>query len=358
MLVSTYLPSQRPGSGAANMGVVLTTSVPPKREVPMTSASLPFLRTIVKAEPFPLGVGSPSAPKQTLDEEVKRLRARNRALEHEIRRANEALFKEREGASAHAKRELELQPVVVIHMLTHACMHACTPWFACMHTGAYAKQELERQTVVWKRAQETWEQEKAAEIAEMACEVEGKLLSYQRDHSKQLANRESDLELLSATRVEEITREFEARVAAQEAKDKEARVELLRRQVVRRILNTDLTRGWSAWAEHWEARAYAIHRLHESANRLRRPGVALAFKYLVRNRDETRRVAELSDTLQREAAVLAVHADLEAEIVRLRECLAARCMPCMWPRLLEAACMYASMHVRRAHRCVHCVGRR
>jgi len=269
--------------------VVLTTAVPPKREVPMTSASLPFLRTIVKAEPFPLGVGSPKeAPKQTLDEEVKRLRARNRALEHEIRRANEALFMEREAASA------------------------------------YAKQELERQTVVWKRAQETWEQEKAAQIAEMACEVEGKLLSYQRDHSKQLANRESDLELLSATRVEEITKEFEARAAAQEAKDKEARVELLRRQVARRILNSDLTRGWSAWAEHWEARTYAIHRLHECANRLRRPGTALAFKYLLRNRDETRRVAELSDTLKREAAVLAVHADLEAEIVRLRENFEAR----------------------------------
>ena len=42
------------------------------------------------------------------------------------------------------------------------------------------------------------------------------------------------------------------RVAFLEAQAKEERVELLRRQIGRRMLNAGLARGFSAWTELWE----------------------------------------------------------------------------------------------------------
>ena len=49
-------------------------------------------------------------------------------------------------------------------------------------------------------------------------------------------------------------------MALQEEKEKEGRVELLRRQVTRRIMNSGISRGFTAWVELWEAKAYAIRR--------------------------------------------------------------------------------------------------
>ena len=57
------------------------------------------------------------------------------------------------------------------------------------------------------------------------------------------------------------------------AKEKEERVELLRRQIGRRMMNSSLTRGWSAWYDLWAAKSYALRRLREVANRLQKPEV-------------------------------------------------------------------------------------
>ena len=64
-----------------------------------------------------------------------------------------------------------------------------------------------------------------------------------------------------------------ALMEAQAAKEKEERVELLRRQIGRRMMNSSLTRGWSAWYDLWTAKSYALRRLREVANRLRKPEV-------------------------------------------------------------------------------------
>ena len=44
-----------------------------------------------------------------------------------------------------------------------------------------------------------------------------------------------------------IEADAEAALEAQRALDKEKRVELLTRQIGRRMLNTGLVRGWTAW---------------------------------------------------------------------------------------------------------------
>ena len=69
-----------------------------------------------------------------------------------------------------------------------------------------------------------------------------------------------------------------ALMEAQAAKEKEERVELLRRQIGRRMMNSSLTRGWSAWMELWQAKVYAMARLKQAGKRLRRPELGEAFE--------------------------------------------------------------------------------
>ena len=47
------------------------------------------------------------------------------------------------------------------------------------------------------------------------------------------------------------------------AREREERVDLLRRQMVRRIMNRDVAFGFGAWAELWQSRVYALTRLRE-----------------------------------------------------------------------------------------------
>ena len=65
--------------------------------------------------------------------------------------------------------------------------------------------------------------------------------------------------------------EAEAAAARREEQEKLKRVELLRRQIVRRIMNQGTRRGWQAWHEMWQAKSYALGRLRQVAGRLQKP---------------------------------------------------------------------------------------
>ena len=43
-----------------------------------------------------------------------------------------------------------------------------------------------------------------------------------------------------------------------EIQEREVRVQLLSRQLGRRMFNRDLTLGWTAWHDRWEAKRYAL----------------------------------------------------------------------------------------------------
>ena len=58
---------------------------------------------------------------------------------------------------------------------------------------------------------------------------------------------------------------------------REERIELLRRQVLRRMRFGGLYGGWQAWRELWVARSFALNRLREIGNRLHKPELAFAF---------------------------------------------------------------------------------
>jgi hypothetical protein len=61
--------------------------------------------------------------------------------------------------------------------------------------------------------------------------------------------------------------------ALREEQEKEARIEMLRRQSMRRMLNQDLAWGWTAWLEMWDV----MRRLREIGGKLRSPELSAAF---------------------------------------------------------------------------------
>ena len=52
--------------------------------------------------------------------------------------------------------------------------------------------------------------------------------------------------------------------------NKEERIELLRRQASRRILNRDISEAFCAWLELWEAKTYALDKLRQVGEHERR----------------------------------------------------------------------------------------
>ena len=61
-------------------------------------------------------------------------------------------------------------------------------------------------------------------------------------------------------------------------KAKEEAIEHRHRQSVRRLMNSGLTRGFSAWTELWEARTSAHNQLRQAAVKLHAPDLAFAFE--------------------------------------------------------------------------------
>ena len=103
----------------------------------------------------------------------------------------------------------------------------------------------------------------------------------------------------------------EEKVALQEAREREERVELLRRQIGRRMMNADLTRGFTAWQEHWGAKAYALGKLQQVAGRLRTPQLAAAFSFWNEYFEAKRRARE-------QAALEAEQRSLEGQLRSVR----------------------------------------
>ena len=71
--------------------------------------------------------------------------------------------------------------------------------------------------------------------------------------------------------------EAEALMEARAAKEREERIELVRRQSLRRIMNQGISTGFGAWIELWEAKTWAMKRLREVGNKLTKTDVAYAF---------------------------------------------------------------------------------
>ena len=142
-----------------------------------------------------------------------------------------------------------------------------------------------------------------AELAEMrqAC----RLQLHAAEEAKRLALERQRIELLGTAQEQAAMREQQA---------KELRIERLRRQVGRRILNQGLANGWAAWHDMWRAGRYAHERLRTTANRLRTPQLAAALDHWVADAVAAREARRRSEEDTKWGGVLAELARLTEEL--------------------------------------------
>ena len=183
------------------------------------------------------------------------------------------------------------------------------------------------------QAQERSASEKAA-AAEARCMEAERDFVRQRDASQALLERllaeqrnqfeaestalREQLHVANASeerRLEGLRAELAARAAQQE---REARVETMRRQVTRRIMHRDLSRGWTAWTDLATSRADALRRLQRASSRLLKPDVSHAFARWLETWHDAR-YAKLATDAQ---AYAALEADLAAARAQLHEATA------------------------------------
>ena len=96
---------------------------------------------------------------------------------------------------------------------------------------------------------------------------------------------------------------FEGQMAQRMLHEKEGRVEMVRRQSLRRILNRRLASGWAAWSAFWSAKTYALRRLRQVANHLKSPELARAFTWWERLCADRRKAAQAA-ALERQAKTI------------------------------------------------------
>ena len=99
----------------------------------------------------------------------------------------------------------------------------------------------------------------------------------------------------------------------------EAKVELLGKQMVRRMLARDLALGWTAWVERWEAKVHAMRTIRQIAHRFLNRDLSNAFFFWVGDYEEQKREEEEAMKEGNVRALLLQLQDYEDEIRRLRK---------------------------------------
>ena len=147
--------------------------------------------------------------------------------------------------------------------------------------------------------QRNLEQELKERLSNAEMEMDRTLSKQKLELSGAASEKVQELEKRAA----DLEREKEAQRKQAEAKAKEERIELFRRQIVRRIMNREITLGWTAWKERWEAKTYAMNRLRECGNKLREPGLASKFILWSEVALELRREKEYANSLKANAGL-------------------------------------------------------
>ena len=138
------------------------------------------------------------------------------------------------------------------------------------------------------------------ELSAVRAEYDAKLAAMEHAHKKAM-----ERQLI------ELTGTADQIAALKDERSMEERIEMIKRQVTRRILNGGLSRGWQAWLEMWEAKSYALHRLRDVGNKLRAPECSAVFSMWAADVERAKQLAE-RQRLEREAN------SLEAQLRRAR----------------------------------------
>ena len=263
---------------------------------------------------------SPYDEAQRLRREIKKLRAaceqRLSSAEDDKRAALEALRVELTGSQGevmalrrHEERleRIELMRRQVLRRMMHTAMHhGFAAWFELWHARRLA---VTRLTFVRARLhhhsglapaftlwRDTWSGERARAHTEAQ---EERIASLEAALAAADSARRAALE---AQRVE-LAGGAEEKLQLRLNKERDARVELLVRQTLRRMRHFALTTGWNSWMALWEARTSALLRLRQASSRLRVPELELAFNFWADWSEAAQRAAEAA-RLERERGSL------------------------------------------------------
>ena len=118
--------------------------------------------------------------------------------------------------------------------------------------------------------------------------------------------------------------EQERLLKEQEEKAREERVELLRRQIVRRIMNAGISRGWTAWHTLWHEKTTQRHQLLQVANRLTKPLLSQSYSFWRQDWERELHKAKQRALKQRSAELDQGAEALKIELDRVRKEYAER----------------------------------
>jgi len=208
-------------------------------------------------------------------------------------------------------------------MLNAALSGAWGAWLEMWEAKVYATERLKlcgnrlhapEKTKVFTKWKDEWRAEASSEemarLAAQAAGLDGERTSLAEE--LRLCREELANALLAAAEdkrvaLERLTVELSGTAeevqAMQEAKAKEERIELMKKQAMRRVANRDIAAGWAAWFELWEAKTFAMNQLRETGNRLRNPAKLNAFKGWLEQLEIARQEAKFAE-LQANASSL------------------------------------------------------
>lgn len=175
-----------------------------------------------------------------------------------------------------------------------------------------------------EKARRAAQRAKERELLSGTAEVQRQLETMQKDYENQLkvaaAAYESLMERLAKIDGKEALAERKLQEQlAQEAKEKEQRVDHLSQMMAKRMMNKDIVRGWIAWHSLWEEEARTKRLIKAAGQRLLKPALTAAFGCWKADWDEEERAKLVAQARQRELELGRSRDDLEKELVRLQK---------------------------------------
>ena len=209
---------------------------------------------------------------------------------------------------ARAERVELLRRQVGRRMLSREVSLAWTAWVALCERRWRARQQklLEAQT------------HRSSELESQASSLQSELRTIQVEYDKKLAVADQVKEIALERLRTELTGSAAELTALREQQEKEERIEMLRRQVGRRMLNQGLASGWAALYELWQAKCNAMETLRQTGNRLRSPALASAFSFWGGCSVDAKRAITISAQQQREASLERERQRLVGELARVQ----------------------------------------
>ena len=169
-----------------------------------------------------------------------------------------------------------------------------------------------------RRERKAADEQRAAEREALTVRMDEEVSRLRAQVQQQLAETEAGSAQAAEEKVETLKAKYKAEADARERHEKKARIELLKRQVARRMMSRGISLGFTAWVELWEAKTYAMQRLREVANKLRAPGMEAAFASWSGWAREAKMQAQLVEASQRANELQAQQGSLESTLAKLR----------------------------------------